>query len=129
MAPGTRLLEIAAQPFLRRLAERPGVSGKLLASLARWQRRLLAEIADLKGRSPVQRLGLFLLAAARPTESGEAEVRLPLTKAQLASRIGITPESLSRAAARLRPVGVTPLGSGFVIADPDKLRTFCGADE
>jgi CRP-like cAMP-binding protein len=126
-APGTRMLEIPAQPFLRRLAERHGLAAKLLASLARWQRRLLNEIADLKGRTPVQRLGLFLLALAQP--SGDAqEVHLPLTKGELASRIGITPESLSRAMARLRLLGVTTHGRDFVISDPAALRRYCGGD-
>jgi len=129
--PGTRLLEIPAQPFLARLAERRGLSAKLLGSLARWQRRMLAEIAELKGRSPVQRLGLFLLAqlrAAEMDENNSAALTLPVTKVQLASRIGITPESLSRALARLRPLGVSSSGRDFTIADPRKLRQFCGTD-
>jgi CRP-like cAMP-binding protein len=120
-------LEIPAQPFLARLAERRGLSAKLLASLARWQRRMLSEIAELKGRSPVQRLGLFLLAQIQGEEA-EAALTLPVTKVQLASRIGITPESLSRALARLRPLGVSSSGREFIIADPRKLRQFCGTD-
>ncbi|HVI49614.1 MAG TPA: cyclic nucleotide-binding domain-containing protein [Candidatus Sulfotelmatobacter sp.] len=129
--PGTRLLEIPSQPFLARLSERRGLSAKLLGSLARWQRRMLSEIAELKGRSPVQRLGLFLLAQVRAAgldEESEAALTLPVTKVQLASRIGITPESLSRALARLRPLGVSSSGRDFTIADPRKLRAFCGAD-
>lgn len=132
MAPGTRLLEIPAAPFLRRVAERKGLAAKLLASLSRWQRRLMNEVADLKGRTPVQRLGLFLLALASKSrdEAGNwtpgAEVRLPLTKSELASRIGITPESLSRAMARLRNLGVSTRGRDFVLSDPEALSRFCG---
>ena len=128
--PGTRLLEIPAVPFLRRLSEQRGLAATLLASLARWQRRLLAEIGDLKGLNPVQRLGLFLLALTEPSpdrsETGGAEVHLPLTKIQLASRIGITPESLSRTLGRLRSLGVESRGREFVIKDPEALRRFCG---
>jgi len=130
MTAGTRLLEIPAAGFLKRLAERPGLTAKLLASLARWQRRLMSEIADLKGRSPVQRLGFFLLALAESTagEGASAKVSLPLTKSELASRIGVTPESFSRAVARLKPIGVTSHGRDFMIADLAALRRFCGAD-
>lgn len=130
VAAGTRLLEIPAPGFLKRLSERPGLTAKLLGSLARWQRRLMNEIADLKGRSPVQRLGSFLLALAAPASDGEpmAKVILPLTKSELASRIGITPESLSRAVNRLKPIGVTTQGRRFVIADLAALRRFCGTD-
>lgn len=129
-SPGTRLLEISAGPFLKRLAERPGLTAKLLASLARWQRRLMSEIADLKGRSPVRRLAAYLLALTGGEEDGTlgVEVTLPLTKSELASRIGITPESFSRALSRLKPLGVTSQGRGFSIADVSALRRFCGTE-
>jgi len=123
--PGTRLLEIPAQSFMARLGARRGLSAKLLAAIARWQRRMLREIAELKGLTPVQRLGLYLLAQLRAPVEGESQVTLPFTKVQLASRIGITPESLSRALARLKPLGVTSRGREFVIADPMALRRFC----
>jgi CRP/FNR family transcriptional regulator, dissimilatory nitrate respiration regulator len=128
MVPGTRILEIPAQPFLKRLGERRGLTGQILASLARWERRLMTEIADLKGRSPVQRLGLFLLALAEPSGDNKATVQLPLTKSELASRIGVTPESLSRAVARLKPLGVISHGRQFLIDDVAGLRKFCGGD-
>jgi len=92
---------------------------------------MLSEIAELKGRSPVQRLGLFLLAqlrAAEMDEADEATLTLSMSKVQLASRIGITPESLSRALARLRPLGVSSSGRDFTVSSPVKLREFCGAD-
>jgi CRP-like cAMP-binding protein len=130
VAAGTRLLEIPAPGFLKRLSERPGLTAKLLASLARWQRRLMSEIADLKGRSPVQRLGTFLLALVDATSETDVatKVVLPLSKSELASRIGITPESLSRAVNRLKPIGVTTQGRSFTIADLAALRRFCGSD-
>jgi CRP-like cAMP-binding protein len=131
-APGTRLLEIPAQNFLHRLAEGRGLTAGLLASLARWQRRLLAEIGDLKGRNPLQRLGLFLLAmtdqSGEQREAGSAELHLPLTRIQLASHIGITPESLSRALGRLRPLGVEARGRAVIIKDLDGLRRFCSEE-
>jgi CRP-like cAMP-binding protein len=130
VAAGSRILEIPAATFLKRLSERPGLTAKLLASLARWQRRLMSEIADLKGRSPVQRLASFLLAlAAMVDDRGPTvKVALPLTKSELASRIGITPESLSRAVNRLKPIGVSTHGRNFTITDLPALRRFCGAD-
>ncbi len=127
-AAGTRLLEIPAQPFLKRLAEDHGLAAKLVASLARWERRLMGEIADLKSRSPVQRLGSYLLALVEPDAVGRAVVVLPLTKSELASRIGITPESLSRAMGRLRPLGVSSQGRELTIENVPELRRFCGTD-
>lgn len=127
VAAGTRLLHIPASPFLKRLAEHPDLAFKMLAALSRWQRRLLGEISDLKNKSPGQRLGSFLLAfSTAGDQGGSASARLPLTKAQLASRIGIAPESLSRAILRLRAVGVESRGRDIVINDVEALRRFCG---
>ena len=126
LAPGSRLLIIPADSFLSRLGERPELATQVFASLVRWQRRLIREIAALKGRSPAQRVGMFLLAHAR---SSSETVQLPLTMVEFASRIGITPESLSRVMARLRPLGVTSSRSAIVLGDPDALRRFCQVEE
>ena len=129
MAPATRLLVIPARPFLDRLTG--PLTFQLLASLARRQRSLIEEIATLKRRTPAQRLGLFLLARAAPQALGDEvrEWRLPYSKADLASHIGITPESLSRALARLRPLGISSRAGAIVIADPAALRRYCATLE
>jgi len=122
-AAGTRLARIPAAPFLRRLGERPALALALLDGLARWQAQLADEIFDLKRRSPAERLARVLLDQA--AEDGEGRVRLPLAKALLARRIGITPESLSRALARLRAHGVAPAGRDAVdLVDRAALRRF-----
>lgn len=126
---GTRLLSIPVGPFMRRLSENRALAFQMLSALSRWQRHLLNEIAELKSKSPVQRLGSFLLdlagAAAEAAGGEPVGVRLPITKTVLASRIGIAPESLSRAIARLRVVGVESRGRDLVITDIAKLRQFC----
>lgn len=127
VSAGTRLLCIPVGPFLRRLSENRDLAFKMLAALSRWQHHLLKEIAELKSKSPVQRLGAFLLdlAQADAETEGSIGVRLPVTKTVLASRIGIAPESLSRAIARLRSVGVESRGRELVITDVAALRRFC----
>ena len=133
VAAGSRLVHIPAGPFLRRLAEHPAIGLTLLSGLARWQTRLVHEIRELKSKSPSQRLATFLLAlAARTVEAGKGgdagkagnseQVRLPLTKSVLASRIGIAPESLSRALNRLKTVGVETHGREVAITDLAALR-------
>lgn len=124
---GSRLLCIPVGPFLRRLGDNRELAFKMLSALSRWQTHLLKEIAELKSKSPVQRLGAFLLDLAGAEEGAEGAigVRLPVTKTVLASRIGIAPESLSRAIARLRSVGVESRGRDLVITDMAALRRFC----
>ena len=123
---GTRLLIIPAAPFLSQLGQHPHLTAQIFAALIRWQHRLIREIAALKGRSPAQRVGLFLLAHANLDQS---TIHLTLTMTELASRIGITPESLSRVMARLRPLGVISERAGITIGDFAGLRQFCQAQE
>lgn len=124
---GTRLLQIPAAPFLKHLSDNRGLAFKMLAALARWQRHLSGEIADQKSKSPGQRLGSFLLGLVGSNE-GAVRVRLPLTKSELASRIGVTPESLSRTLGRLRTVGVDSEGRDITIADVAVLRRYCAGN-
>jgi CRP-like cAMP-binding protein len=95
-----------------------------MAGLSRWQMRMIHEITELKSKSPGQRLASFLLALAKNGEGqeGATQLRLPITKAVLASRIGIAPESLSRALGRLKAVGVESHGREVVLTDLGALR-------
>ena len=96
----------------------------MLSGLSRWQSRLIHEIGELKSKSPGQRLATFLLALATKTagDGASERVRLPLTKSVLASRIGIAPESLSRALNRLKAVGVETHGREVELTDLEALR-------
>lgn len=118
---GSRLVHVPAGPFLKRLSENRQLAFHLMSGLSRWQLRMIHEITELKSKSPGQRLASFLLALAKERE-GSAQVRLPITKAVLASRIGIAPESLSRALGRLKAVGVESHGREVVLTDLDALR-------
>ncbi|MGE5545742.1 MAG: Crp/Fnr family transcriptional regulator [Solirubrobacterales bacterium] len=118
---GSRLVHVPAAPFMKRLSEKRALAFHLLAGLSRRQMHMIREISELKSKSPGQRLASFLLVLAHGAE-GQAQVRLPITKAVLASRIGIAPESLSRALARLKAVGVESHGREMVITDLEALR-------
>lgn len=123
---GSRLVHVPAAPFMKRLAEKRELAFHLLAGLSRWQHRMIHEISELKSKSPGQRLASFLLALACDAEGGAAQVRLPITKAVLASRIGIAPESLSRALGRLKAVGVESHGREVVLTNLPALRKLVG---
>ena len=122
---GSRLAHIPAAQFLKRLADNRSLGLVLLAGLSQWQFRLIHEISELKTKSPGQRLATFLLALAAKAGAGAengGRVRLPLTKSVLASRIGIAPESLSRALNRLKAFGVETHGREVEITDVEALR-------
>jgi CRP/FNR family transcriptional regulator, dissimilatory nitrate respiration regulator len=122
--PGTRLIVIEAQRLLRKLRDDPSLGLAMLAALGRWQLRLTAELYRLKWLSPTQRLAWYLLRLAE-VSAGPARIRLPYRKAIIAGRIGITPESFSRALARLARHGVESRGNEIVVADVAELVRLC----
>lgn len=94
--------------------------------LSGYWRTLVSQIKDLKLLSAIERLSAFLLALS-PRESGPVTVTLPGGRRLVAGRLGVTAQSLSRAFASLRPLGVSGTGREVSIADPARLREFAGA--
>jgi CRP/FNR family transcriptional activator FtrB len=102
---------------LRDLARRESaIAFGMLNSLSRRYQDLVRHVVDLKSRSVAKRLGCFLLSMAH--EQGSDRLALPFEKRLLASRLGTTPESLSRAFAVLRTCGVATLGRNVTLGDP-----------
>ncbi len=80
-------------------------------------------------RSAPQRIAAFIIGLD-PRSDGPAEMALPFEKSLLANRLGMKPESFSRALARLRPYGVTIEKETITISDLGLLREFaCCSDE
>jgi CRP-like cAMP-binding protein len=123
---GTRLITIEAATFLRKLEENRRLGLDMLAAMGRWQLQLMAELRQLKAHTPAQRLAWYLLRLA-DASTGVARVKLPYRKSIIAARIGITPESLSRALARLAELGVETLGDEVLIHDVQRLERYCQA--
>ena len=84
-------------------------------------------ILDLKCRSPSQRLAAFLLRlhdAAQPGPPAE----IPFSKRQLASRIGMQPETLSRTLQTLAANGLYLRGRQIILTNRAAAEDFCGPD-
>ncbi len=123
---GSRVVSLRAQTLVKLLRDDPKLALRMLATLHRWQLRLMAELQQLKGRTPAQRLAWYLLELVDQA-GGETTVPLPYRKGVLAARIGITPESLSRALGRLGQLGVESDGNVLRLGDVDSLRRYCKA--
>lgn len=123
-----RVLRIPGAAFLAALAERFDLAQRMLASMSVRLRGLVNQISELKLKSTAQRLAGFLLGLTGVAE-GPARVRFPYDKKLAAEALGMTAESLSRALARLTPLGVESRSENLVvITDVRALRDFC-ADE
>lgn len=98
----------------------------VVRELSRHWRLLVRQIKDLKLRRAPQRLAAHLLSLPR---SRTGEIHLPEERQFIAQRLGMTPESLSRAFADLKRLGVTGRGRQVVVADAASLERYAALDK
>lgn len=118
-----RILSISARQLAERIREAPEIGLAMLASTSQHLHLLVRQIEELKAQTGAERLAEFLLALAS-VEDGPCIVMLPYEKSLIAGRLGMKPESLSRAFQRLRPLGVRIERDVAHIADVARLSDF-----
>lgn len=122
------VVQVHASHLLDLMRTRPEVSMAIISSTFAHLQSLVSQIEQLKARSGAQRVAQFLLSLA-PEEAQSCTVTLPYDKILIAGRIGMKPESLSRAFQRLKCHGVTIDNNHAEIADLNSLRSFAEDDE
>lgn len=122
-----RLIRIEADAFLRQIRENPEVAVSILSATYLHLHSLVAQVEALKAQTGSQRVAEFLLELAS-CQDGSCEVTLPYDKVLIAGRLGMKPESLSRAFARLKDHGVVIRQNIATIADVASLRDYVEAD-
>lgn len=124
----SRIVMVPAQRFRDMLERDHALAVAGARELSHHWRLLIRQVKDLKLRSAPQRLGSYLLGMA-DTEALRASIELPEPRGLLARRLGMTPENLSRAFARLRELSVTARGRKIELGDVPALRSFCGYED
>ena len=123
------VLAVPAASFLAKLETRFDIITHMLSTMSFRLRMLVRQIAELKLKTTAQRLGSFLLSQVDADE-GRASLRFPYDKRLVADELGMKPESLSRALAKLAKLGVDSRpDNSVIIADVARLREFCGDDD
>lgn len=118
-----RILMIPAR-LVRDLMERdPAFMRSIVFELACAYRRTIKELKNHKLRSGTERLANWLLGEEKK-QGGSGVLKIGLEKRLLASRLGMTPENLSRGLASLAAHGVSIKGSQVAIADTGKLAAY-----
>ena len=122
-----RIMMIDARLMREEAPKCPELAHGLARVLAGQWRVALKIILDLKCRSPSQRLGAFLLRLS-DVSGGEAPAEIPFSKRQLASRIGMQPETLSRTLQTLAANGLYLRGREIIVTNRASIEAFCGPD-
>jgi CRP-like cAMP-binding protein len=118
-----RILKLQSGNLLRMIRENPDVGLAMLASTSLHLHMLVQQIEQLKSHTGAQRVAEFLSALCK-TEAGSCRIMLPYDKALIAGRLGMKPESLSRAFARLKTIGVSIESNTANIEDVERLRHY-----
>ncbi len=103
------------------------LSAAVLSAAAGHIETLLGEVERLKAQTGAQRLASFLLGLCNaPVPS--CDIELPYEKHLIAGRLGMKPESLSRAFGKLKASGVTMQQNRVTISDASALHRFATQD-
>ena len=122
-----RLIRIPCSILQSSVRENSEFAFAMLASTSRHLQGLVVQIEQLKTNTGAQRVARFL-ASLCPVEQGSCTIGLPYDTALIAGRLGMKPESLSRAFARLRSVGVRVQQSAAAINSVEQLRDYANED-
>ncbi|MCK5445123.1 MAG: Crp/Fnr family transcriptional regulator [Rhodospirillaceae bacterium] len=124
----TRLVLIKGAPFVKRIEEQPKLAMYMLSAMSRRLRFHIDLIERLVVKSTAERLGDFLLSLCH-NEEDPIVLHLPYDKTLVAARLGMKPETLSRALAKLRTIGVESHGHEVIIESHQNLEDFCKSEK
>lgn len=125
-----RVGELAREPLLGLLDQRASLAQRLLVSLAREVRRLTLHTHELMHKDAPARLAGWLFARHLPTDAdpNRSVVQLAERKSDIASQLGMTPETMSRLMRSLSDQGVIEVeGYTVHVRDLRALRRIAGA--
>jgi len=122
-----RVVRVRSDHLVRCIHEMPEVAIAMIASSSRRLQRLVQEIEHLKAQTGIQRVAEFLVSMC-PEGPGPHVITLPYDKTLIAGRLGLKPESLSRAFAKLRRVGVKIHASHVVVNEVSKLKYLAASE-
>lgn len=117
-----RVIPLGASQLRQAMSLNPQIGFGLLAMAAEQQEALVEQIEIIKLLSSEERVVQFLLDLSR-ADRGPARFALPYEKTLIANRLGIKPETLSRALARLKALGVDVNGMMVAIEDVARLSS------
>lgn len=131
-AEATESAEVISLPLSllkKEIEDNPKLALEMLSSMAKFRRQQDQELEHRTLQNAPQRIGCFLLRLANQNASGEVVINLPYDKTLVASRLGMQPETFSRALGKLKSeTGIEIKGSSIKVDNLTQLSEFsCGA--
>jgi CRP-like cAMP-binding protein len=123
-AEETRILAIPGKVLKDRAQRNPHITVRMLASLSRELQNLQRQNEQMAIMSAPQRVSCLLLHLSSHMTGSGGTFRFPYDKSLAASRLGMKPETFSRALAQLKPFGVTARGPEIMIESFMRLTEF-----
>lgn len=122
-----QILLVPAEAVRHAFGRDAAFAHSIVNELAERYRKVVRILKDQKLRTGVQRLANWILEEDR-LQGGHSRIKLAHDKRKLSSRLGMTPENLSRNLASLAGHGVSGSGREVVITDRNALRELAKPD-
>jgi CRP-like cAMP-binding protein len=123
------IIQLSSQTLFDCIESDQKLALNLIKLISGKQKKNRKEIEHLTIQTAPQRIGCFLLRLCKDTSQKNLTLNLPYDKSLIASRLGMKPETFSRALSKLRQaVNISISGSRVLVADVDGLIKFtCSA--
>ena len=121
----TRLIEIPAKVLKERAKANPDIMARIMTSMSREMHKLQMENEHKVLMDAPQRVGCLLLQLSSGMIGTGGTFSFPYDKSLAAQRLGMKPETFSRALSQLKPVGVTTKGPEITIDSFSRLIDYC----
>jgi CRP/FNR family transcriptional regulator, transcriptional activator FtrB len=119
-------LLVPASKLRKLLDEDVALAAQCARVLSQHWRVLIGQLKEIKTRTALERVAQFLVSQSE-RKKGATTLALPGMKKEVATRLGITPETLSRALRTLKKYGVEAEGDSFRIASIERLSSLLDA--
>lgn len=120
-----RLIEIPAEILKERAKSNVDITARIMASMASEMHKLQMENEHKVLMDAPQRVGCLLLQLASGMIGKGGTFSFPYDKSLAAQRLGMKPETFSRALSQLKSVGVTSKGPEITIDSFSCLSAYC----
>lgn len=124
----SEILCLPLAPLKKEIENNGKFAYDMLSSMAQYRRQQDREIEHRSIQNASQRIGCFLLRLTRQDEEGNVQINLPYDKMLVASRLGMQPETFSRALKKLQSeTGIAVKGATITMDSTEQLVSYACA--